>query len=51
MTVNGIVQTAAVQRSAVMQGVTIMLFAMIILPCMDAIAKYMAVQRACRPAR
>lgn len=49
MTVNGIAQTAAVQRSAVMQGVTIMLFAMIILPCMDAIAKYMAVHEGMSP--
>ena len=35
--------------NTVMQGLAIMLFAMIILPCMDAIAKYMAVYQGMSP--
>lgn len=46
---NGYTQTAAAPANAVMQGVAIMLFAMLILPGMDAIAKYMAVYEGMSP--
>lgn len=43
--------TAANPQNTVMQGVAIMLFAMIILPGMDVIAKYMAVVEGMAPAQ
>ncbi|MCV9965481.1 hypothetical protein OIU34_26745 [Pararhizobium sp. BT-229] len=39
-------RTGSPPATTVMQGLAIMLFAMMILPCMDAIAKYMAVYQA-----
>ncbi|MDK1388022.1 DMT family transporter [Sinorhizobium sp. 8-89] len=46
---NEYVPTAAAPHNTVMRGVAIMLFAMLILPCMDAIAKYMAVYEGMSP--
>lgn len=43
--------TAATPHDTVMQGVAIMLFAMVILPGMDVIAKYMAVVEGMAPAQ
>jgi drug/metabolite transporter (DMT)-like permease len=43
--------TATTSSHTVMQGLAIMLVAMIILPCMDAIAKYMAVYQGMSPAQ
>ncbi|WP_457582951.1 DMT family transporter [Ensifer canadensis] len=45
------VSTAANPQNTVMQGVAIMLFAMVILPGMDVIAKYMAVVEGMAPAQ
>lgn len=45
------VSTAANPHNTVMQGVAIMLFAMVILPGMDVIAKYMAVFEGMAPAQ
>jgi drug/metabolite transporter (DMT)-like permease len=44
-------QTSGTPANTVMQGLAIMLVAMIILPCMDAIAKYMAVYQGMSPAQ
>ncbi|KQT95712.1 hypothetical protein ASG68_13320 [Rhizobium sp. Leaf453] len=41
--------SARAPANTVLQGLAIMLFAMIILPCMDAIAKYMAVYEGMSP--
>lgn len=45
------VSSAATPQNTVMQGVAIMLFAMVILPGMDVIAKYMAVVEGMAPAQ